>query len=53
MVSEIPRVSVFGYFPYTNKDNFINYINSKLNKELVEESIIDTQVYNNKDNSSE
>ena len=38
---------------YTNKDNVINFINSKLNTELVEESIIDIQVYNNKDNSSE
>ena len=37
---------------YTNKDNVINFINSKLNTELVEESIIDIQVYNNKDNSS-
>ena len=38
---------------YTNKDNVINVINSKLNTELVEESIIDIKVYNNKDNSSE
>ena len=38
---------------YSNKDNVINFINSKLNTELVEESIIDIQVYNNKDNSSE
>ena len=38
---------------YTNKDNVINFINSKLNTELVEGSIIDIQVYNNKDNSSE
>ena len=38
---------------YTNKDNVINFINSKLNTELVEEFIIDIQVYNNKDNSSE
>ena len=38
---------------YTNKDNVINFINSKLNTELVEESIIDIQVYNNKDNSLE
>ena len=38
---------------YTNKDNVINFINSKLNTELVEESIIDIQVYNIKDNSSE
>ena len=38
---------------YTNKENVINFINSKLNTELVEESIIDIQVYNNKDNSSE
>ena len=30
-----------------------SFINSKLNTELVEESIIDIQVYNNKDNSSE
>ena len=30
----------------TNKDNFINFINSKLNTELVEESIIDIQVGN-------
>ena len=38
---------------YTNKDNVNNFINSKLNTEFVEESIIDIQVYNNKDNSSE
>ena len=37
---------------YTNKYNVINFINSNLNTELVEESIIYIQVYKDKDNSS-